>query len=511
MLWLRLCLTGLLGLASPLLAQAKGDALPPGAVARLGEVRYRNVGRVFSIAFSPDSRTLAAGAWDGSIRLWEPVKGREIRQYVGHNGWVKAVAFSPDGKTLASGGKDRIIRLWETASGKELHQLEALRDWVQQLAFSSDGKILASWGMGQTLWLWDVATGRELRRLGLPKRADISLAFSANGKHVAYLSAPRTIAIFDVATGKEVRRLMSRHNWLSQLAFSPDGKILAAAHHYGDYALYFWDVATGQELRPLGKEEKYTDKDTYGVVFAPDGRSIATVGDHALRVWEVKTRRERCRFLSPDKKPSTLAFAPDGRTLAQGSDDATVLLWDVTGRQEKGRLRPARPSSQELQTLWADLAGTDAAAAYRAIWTLVAGASESVPYIQEHLRPVAPAEESSMAQLVADLDSEQYQTRKAATERLEKLGDLAEPVLRQALQPKAPLETRQRVERLLELVAAGRENPSPDGLRVLRAVEALERMNTPAARHALEQYARGAPGRELTRQAKAALERLAKR
>ena len=64
---------------------------------------------------------------------------------------------------------------------------------------------------------------------------------------------------------------------------------------------------------------------------------------------------------------------------------------------------------------------------------------------------------------------------------------------------------------MLELVAAARENPPPEGLRMLRAVEALERMDTPAARQALEQYARGAPGAELTRQAKAALERVASR
>jgi WD40 repeat protein len=143
------CLTALHGFISPVPAQAKGDPLPPGAFARLGEVRYRNIGRVFSVAFSPDSKTLAAGAWDGSVRLWEPATGREIRRYVGHAGWVRAVAFSPDGKLLASGGKDRIIRLWETATGKELRRLEGHQNWIQNLAFSQDGKTLASWGTGK--------------------------------------------------------------------------------------------------------------------------------------------------------------------------------------------------------------------------------------------------------------------------------------------------------------------------------------------------------------------------
>src|SRR5438067_10219773 len=103
---LLVCLAALLAFVSPLPAQPRGDTLPPGAVARLGTVRYRNVGRVFSVAFSPDGRTLLAGAWDRSIRLWDLATKQELRRYAGHTGWVRSVAFSPDGKTFASGGKD---------------------------------------------------------------------------------------------------------------------------------------------------------------------------------------------------------------------------------------------------------------------------------------------------------------------------------------------------------------------------------------------------------------------
>jgi hypothetical protein len=502
---LMVSLTALLGFCSSVLAQVKGNALPPGAIARLGEVRYRNVGRVFSVAFSPDSKTLAAGAWDGSVRLWEPATGREIRQFVGHAGWVRAVAFSPDGKTLASGGKDRIIRLWETATGKELRRMGGHQNWIQHLAFSHDGKMLASWGTGQTLRLWDVVIGKALRRIALPQWVSASLAFSPDGKLLAYPGDRDSIVLLDIATGKEARRITRPQSWFTNLVFSSDGKILASLSY--DHKIHLWDPTSGQELRSMVDRED----DVYGIVFAPDGRSAVSAGDRTIRVWEVKTRLERGRFRSPDRQPSSLAFAPDGRTIAQGSDDTTVLLWDVTGHLNRGRLRPARLPPKELQTLWGDLAGDDATVAYRAIWTLVAAPEQSVPFIQEHLRPVAAVDDLSIGRLVADLDSEHFQTRKKATERLEKLGDLAEPVLRKALQPKAPLETRQRIERLLELVAAERENPSPNGLRVLRAVESLERMDTPGARQALEQYAQGEPAAELTKQAKAALERLTRR
>jgi hypothetical protein len=349
-----------------------------------------------------------------------------------------------------------------------------------------------------------VTIGKELRRIALPQWVSASLAFSPDGKLLAYPGDRDSIILLDIATNKEARRITRPRSYFTNLAFSPDGKILASLTY--DHKIHFWDPATGQELRPMVDREA----DVYGIVFAPDGRSAVSVGDRAIRVWEIKTRLERGRFRSSDRQPSALAFAPDGRTIAQGSDDATVLLWDVTGHLDRGRLRPTRLSPKELHTLWSDLAGDNATVAYQAIWTLAASSTESVPFIQEHLRPIAPVDERGIARLVTDLDNEQFQTRKAATERLEKLGDLAEPVLRQALRPKTPLETRQRIERLLERVAAERENPYPDGLRMLRAVEALERMDSPAARQALEQYARGAPGAELTKQAKVALERLAR-
>jgi Tol biopolymer transport system component len=468
------------------------------------------VGRVFSLAFAPDGKTLLAGAWDGSIRLWDIATGKEIHQYTGHHGSVRSVAFSPDGKTFASGGKDMIIRVWETATGKELRRLDGDEPMfgVARLAYSPDGKLLAS--LGQSLRLWDTATGREVRRIDARKGIS-SLAFSPDGRYLAYGTA-NSITLFDLAAAKQVRQFTApSRTWFANLALTPDGKILCGINGNWDYTTYLWDVATGQPLRPLGKREgdmEGSDGMRGSIVFAPDGRSVAlTGGDHAIRIQEFITRRERYRLQSPDKRPSKLAYSPNGRILAQGSEDITVLLWDVAGLPKDGRAQSAELSTNDLQKLWADLASDDAAGAYRAIRKLAAGSKESASFLRQQLRPVAPVDARTIARFVADLDSDHFETRQHATEQLEKLAELAEPVLRQALQDQPPLERRRRIDQLLEKLAVQRDTPSPERLRVLRASEALEQMDTPEARRVLEEYAKGAPAADLTKEAKAALAR----
>jgi WD40 repeat protein len=69
---------------------------------------------------SADSKTLASGSNDKTIRLWDVTTGKEIRTLAGHEDLVRTVAFAPDGKTLVSGSFDRTARLWNVADGKEI-------------------------------------------------------------------------------------------------------------------------------------------------------------------------------------------------------------------------------------------------------------------------------------------------------------------------------------------------------------------------------------------------------
>lgn len=131
--------------------------------------------------------------------------------------------------------------------------------------------------------------------------------------------------------------------------------------------------------------------------------------------------------------------------------------------------------------------------------------------MRKYLRPVDAVDEKRLARLLGDLDSDDFTVRQKATAELEKLGERAIPSYRKALASKPSLETRRRVDDLLDKAQRAWWDVSGERLRSLRAVEALELAGTEEARDVLKTLAAGASGTRLTEEAKAALQRLASR
>jgi WD40 repeat protein len=519
---------------------------------------------VWAVAFSPDGKTIASsGAPDLSIHFWDAATGQERHPTQEHTGAIQVLRYSPDGKTLVSVSPDRRMLWWDLAGqvprrkfswsakgenaialsadgnkvavGSEFDrsvehrslQLLDVRTGQSRLlagsntqpwavAFSPDGRLLASTSDGRRVMLWDAQEGKELRQLAVMPNPMRSLCFSPDSKLLAVGlenlvagSTGRTLRLLDVASGEE-RRSFEVHDTMVGLAFSPDGSVLACVNGYARTTrIRLFDVRKGRELVSL--HGGHSDSSA-AIAFSPDGKLVASAAgaltwtDHSVHLWEATTGRLIRRFRGHHGFVGSVAFSPDGLTLASGSGDSTILLWDITGRRREGRWQEPSPR-RPWDAYWSDLADDNVATAYEAVWAFVAAGDRAVPFLQEHLRPVAIADAKTLARLIADLDSTDFAVREKATQELNQLGDAAEHALRQALASNPSAEVRRRIGPLLEQA----RDWTPERLRAHRAIQALEHIGSKSAHEMLQALAAGAPEANRTEAARVALQRLGKR
>jgi WD40 repeat protein len=145
-----------------------------------------------SVAFSPDSKTMAAVDADGGIYLWDiPARHRVATLPDPGKRAVVLVVFSPGGKTLAVVDADGGIYLWGIPARNLVVTLSASTDRaVKSAAFTPDGKTLATADADGVTYLWDIPARSQVATLPDPgKQAVVSVAFSPDGKTLATADA----------------------------------------------------------------------------------------------------------------------------------------------------------------------------------------------------------------------------------------------------------------------------------------------------------------------------------
>ena len=292
---------------------------------------------VWSVAFSPDGHSIAAGyggsGGDDVVRVWDfdtPTNKPIVLN--GHTSQVNGVAFSPDGHSIASISEDdHTARLWDLQNPSSATTvLTGSTSLGNAIAFSSDGNTLATGGDDEGIVrLWDLSQPTVSPVLLRGKsNSGASLSFSPDGSMLAAAEgeAVRVWYLHDLKDGP--RELHPYGGPLWAVAFSPDSFLLAEGGV--DKIVRVWDLRLQGANPPVIRLEGHIGT-VKSLAFSPDGLTLASASDDGtIRLWNVQQPQVPPMILVGHKGPvSSVAFSPNGQTLVSGGADGTLRLWEV--------------------------------------------------------------------------------------------------------------------------------------------------------------------------------------
>lgn len=266
------------------------------------------------VAYSPNGVWLAIGEDYGPIRLLNMRTGTQTRFETQTTAGVTALAFSPDSKLLAAGFgySSGLVRVWHADRWELSGQFVSQHDNCSGLAFTSDGSRLASAYAGGTVRLLQLATRTEEHCLQNLEEDLTSFAVLPDDHTVVTGGSGGSLRVWDHVRAKP--RPIAYTNWTVSLDFS---------------SLATVDAPT------FARETQGAAARRFGFVFTPDSRSfIATDIDGSLALWDARSIRVTERLTALGSNHWGLALSPDGRWLATGNTAGKLTIWDWSTRRE---------------------------------------------------------------------------------------------------------------------------------------------------------------------------------
>lgn len=281
---------------------------------------------VLALAWSPDLRTLASGAQDGAVRLWDTRRGRLHRMFSTGARAVTSLAWSPDKKLLAAASARRVLKLFEAWTGVPKRQLKGHTDGVVAVAWSPRG-LLASASDDHTVRLWDGGVGAAGTLDGHDK-AVTALAWSHDDRILCSASLDGTVWGYD---GKNGRTWLASWTRAAPLAVAASFATCAVGLADGTIEVVHPSV---ENLQPSAAIQLEGHTGPVGALaFSSDGRLLASRShDGTLRLWRTD-RWELVATLDDESTgslPMALAFHPAEPLLAAtGEGERAVRLWRI--------------------------------------------------------------------------------------------------------------------------------------------------------------------------------------
>ncbi|GAA4560855.1 protein kinase domain-containing protein [Planotetraspora kaengkrachanensis] len=301
-----------------------------------------------ALALTPDGRFMAAGCWDGTVRIWDVPSGQLVWTLKGHRTTVHAVDLTPDGRFAVSVSEDETVMFWKltkgrfggSPKGRRLYASPNPPSWagdggsrlgVTAVRLTPDGRFALYSGLDGAFRVWDVGSG-QMRTLDeaatdrlVAVSADGRLALSVRGEQPGR-SRRRVVRVWDLADGRCRLELPGHESAVTALCLSADGRFAATDCRQG--AIRVWDLRDGRCVRVLTGEVTVD-----ALSFSADARFLLSGTEYsdAIRLWELDRGRCLRTFRAHQGGATVVHLDADARSALSAGQDKAVRRWRLPG------------------------------------------------------------------------------------------------------------------------------------------------------------------------------------
>lgn len=274
----------------------------------------------WAIAFSPCGSWFAAGGGTADVRLWgtdlgaKPTRIPDTRDALG-------LAFGPDGFLRVS-CRMRLPRAFRVPTGEMVGRAEAAFPVSQHtpgcIGFAADGTVVQA--ANYELGCWDPVAGTLLWRSGRVRCDGL-----ACGPGDLLATTFRGIRKWNRVTGEAVASaVVEQVIGIRGLVFAPDGETLALSAFN---KIILWDVPTWTERGRfrVGEPSAFAEP----IAYHPAGTALFCNTAGVVRVWNPDTGAERAAFDFGVRDAVSLAVDARGERAALGGRDGRIVVWDL--------------------------------------------------------------------------------------------------------------------------------------------------------------------------------------
>lgn len=292
---------------------------------------------VYSVAFSPDGKYIAAGGDHLKACIWDVETGKLVRT-LNHNAVVQVVTYSPDGKYLATGTWDtykvknhETVNIWDAKTGNLISSLSpTIKQYnagVNSMSFSSDNKYLSvsyvGLGKSADIAMFNLNT-MKLHKLLEDDRGAISIKFYTDNKHLVYGNHNEEICIHNIELNKCGDKISTGFKgWINAVDVSLDGKFIAAAG--ADKVIKIWLLQTKETAQILKGHTGWIR----AITFSPDGRYLVSASDdRTVMLWDIRTGHV-IKILAGWRGIFSVTFSQNYKYFAAGGNER-ITIWTHT-------------------------------------------------------------------------------------------------------------------------------------------------------------------------------------